>query len=56
MAFIYDLSDTWNNAGISFSGIKINVTDSASAAGSKLLDLQIGSASKFTVEIGRAHV
>ena len=49
MAFIYDLSDTWNNAGISFSGIKINVTDSASAAGSKLLDLQIGSASKFTV-------
>ena len=49
MAFIYDLSDTWNNAGISFNGIKLNATDTASAAGSKLLDLQINSASKFTV-------
>ena len=49
MAFIYDLTDTWNNAGISFNGIKLNATDTASAAGSKLLDLQISGASKFTV-------
>jgi hypothetical protein len=49
MAVIYDLTDTWNNAGISWNGVKLNVTDSASAAGSKLLDLQIGGASKFTV-------
>lgn len=49
MAFIYDLSDTWNNAGISFNGIKLNATDTASAAGSKLLDLQISGVSKFTV-------
>ena len=49
MAFIYDLSDTWNNAGISWNGVKLNVTDTASAVGSKLLDLQIGGASKFTV-------
>jgi hypothetical protein len=49
MAFIYDLSDTWNNAGISFNGIKLNATDTASAAGSKLIDLQINGASKFTV-------
>jgi hypothetical protein len=49
MAFIYDLSDTWNNAGISFNGIKLNATDTASASGSKLIDLQINGASKFTV-------
>ena len=49
MAFIYDLTDTWNNAGTSFNGIKLNVTDTASASGSKLIDVQIGGVSKFTV-------
>ena len=49
MAFIYDLTDTWNNAGTSFNGIKLNATDTASAAGSKLLDLQINGASKLAV-------
>ena len=49
MAFIYDLSDIWNNAGTSFNGIKLNATDTASAAGSKLLDLQINGASKLAV-------
>jgi hypothetical protein len=49
MAFIYNLADTWNNAATSFNGIKLNVTDTNSAVGSKLLDLQIGGAPKFTV-------
>lgn len=49
MAFIYNLADTWNNAATSFNGIKLNVTDTSSAVGSKLLDLQIGGSSKFTV-------
>ena len=49
MSFIYDLSDTWNNAGISWNGIKLNVTDTASAVTSKLVDLQIGGVSKFSV-------
>lgn len=49
MAFIYDLTDTWNNAAISFNGIKLNATDTASAAGSKLVDLQINGTSKFLV-------
>lgn len=49
MAFIYDLTDTWNNAGISFNGIKLNVTDTASSVGSKLIDVQISGVSKFTV-------
>jgi hypothetical protein len=49
MAVIYDLTDTWNNASISWNGIKLNATDTASAVGSKLLDLQINGASKFAV-------
>jgi hypothetical protein len=49
MAFIYDLSDTWDSAGITFSGIKLNVTDTGSAADSRLIDLRLNGASKFTV-------
>lgn len=49
MAFIYDLADTWAAAGTVFTGIKLNVTDSASAAGSLLMDLQIGGTSKVSV-------
>jgi hypothetical protein len=41
MAFIYDLTDTWNAGGTSFNAIKMNVTDTASAAASRLLTLQV---------------
>ncbi len=50
MAFIYDLSDTWNDAGTTFIAIKMNVTDTASAAGSKLIDLQVGGTTRFDVD------
>lgn len=50
MAFIYNLFDTWNNAGTVFSGIKLNITNTASAAGSKLIDLQIGGSTFFNVD------
>lgn len=43
MAYIYDLSDTWNAGGTTFYGIKMNVTNTASAAGSRLLSVQVGS-------------
>jgi hypothetical protein len=49
MAYIYALSDTWNAAGTTFTGIGLNVTDTASAAGSLLLDLQVGGTSLFNV-------
>jgi hypothetical protein len=49
MAYIYALSDTWNAAGTTFTGIGLNVTDSASAAGSLLLDLRVGGTSLFNV-------
>jgi hypothetical protein len=46
---IYALVDTWNAAGTTFTGIGLNVTDTASAAGSLLLDLQVGGSSRFSV-------
>lgn len=50
MRFIYDLNDTWNDVVTAFTAIKMNVTDTASASGSKLLDLLIGGTSKFSVK------
>ena len=49
MAYIYDLADTWNASGTTFNAIKMNVTDTASAAGSLLMDLQVGGVSRFSV-------
>ena len=47
MANIYDMSDTWNDAGTTFTAIKMDVTDTASDASSLLMDLQVGGSSKF---------
>lgn len=44
-----DLSQTWNDNAVTFTGVKFNVTDTNSAAASLLLDLQVGGASKFTI-------
>jgi hypothetical protein len=49
MSYIYDLTDTWNNVATTFTAVKMNVTDTASAAGSMLIDLQVAGASKFSV-------
>jgi hypothetical protein len=46
---VLDLAQTWNNAAVTFTGIKYNVTDTASAAASLLMDLQVGGATKFNV-------
>ena len=46
---ISNLTTTWNNVATTFTGIKLNVTDTASAAASNLLDLQVGGASRFRV-------
>ncbi|HXG85176.1 MAG TPA: hypothetical protein VNI84_14240, partial [Pyrinomonadaceae bacterium] len=45
---LLDLSGTWNTTGTP-TLIKANVTDTASNAGSNLLDLQVGGLSKFSV-------
>lgn len=50
MANIYDMADTWNDGATTFTAIKMNVTDTASASDSLLMDLQVGGASKFSVK------
>lgn len=44
-----DLVATWNNVATTFNGIKLDVTDTASAAGSFLLNLLVGGAGRFQV-------
>jgi hypothetical protein len=46
---IYEMTQTWNEGATTFAAIKMDVTDTASAADSKLLDLQVAGASKFNV-------
>ena len=48
----FSTSLVWNNAATTFTGLKLNVTDTASANGSKLLDLQVGGTSKVKVSSG----
>ena len=43
------LAQTWNAAGTTFTGLKLNVTDTASASGSLLLDLQVGGVSQAKI-------
>jgi hypothetical protein len=47
---ILDLTQTWNAGGVTFTGLRLNVTDTASAAASILMDLQRGGTSQFVVE------
>jgi hypothetical protein len=51
---IYSLVDTWNAGATTFTAIGMNVTDTASAAGSMLIDLQVGGTTQFHVLKGGA--
>jgi hypothetical protein len=44
-----NLTTTWNNSAVAFTGILENVTNTASTAGSRLIDLQVGGISQFNV-------
>jgi hypothetical protein len=44
------IAQTWNAGGVTFTGLFANFTDSASAAASLMLDLQIGSVSTFSID------
>jgi hypothetical protein len=46
---LYEMVDTWNDAAVTFTAIKMNVTDTASNAASLLMDLQVGGVSRFEV-------
>jgi hypothetical protein len=43
------LTQTWTNAAVPYTGLQVNVTDTASAAASLLMDLQVGGVSQFRV-------
>jgi hypothetical protein len=45
----FQIETTWNNAGLTGQGIVFNVTNTASAAGSLLLNLLVGGATQFSV-------
>jgi hypothetical protein len=44
------LTATWNDAGDMFRALDVNVTDTASTATSKLIDLRIAGSSRFNVD------
>jgi hypothetical protein len=46
---VLNLSQTWNAGAVTFTALKLNVTNTASAAASLLLDLQLGGTSQFKV-------
>jgi hypothetical protein len=43
------LAQTWSNGAVTFTGVKLNVTNTNSAAASLLMDLQVGGTSLFSV-------
>lgn len=45
---VLSATQTWNSGGTTFTGLKLNVTDSASSASSLLMDLQVGSSAIFS--------
>lgn len=46
---VFDYSQTWNNSGVSFNGLKTNFTDTASASASALIRMQVGGSDRFVV-------
>ena len=44
-----NVSQTWNNTSVAFTGLRYNATDTASNAASLLMDLQVGGASKASI-------
>ena len=46
---VQSFTQTWNAGGVTFTGWKLNVTNTASAAGSMLTDFQVGSSSKAAI-------
>jgi len=46
---VLDLSATWNNAGVTFTGLKFNVTTTAQASASRVLDIQVNGQPAFTM-------
>jgi hypothetical protein len=46
----FNVAGTWNSGGTTFSAFRLNITSSASAAASKLMELQLGGTTQFGVQ------
>jgi hypothetical protein len=46
---VLNLTQTWNNGAVTFTGVKFNATSTASATASLLMDFQVGSVSQFNI-------
>jgi hypothetical protein len=44
------LTQTWTDAAVTYTGLQVNITDTASAAASLLMDLRVGGVSRFRVD------
>jgi hypothetical protein len=47
---VWNFTQTWDNAAVTFTGLKANITDTASNASSLLMDLQMGGSSKVRID------
>jgi len=47
---VLDATATWNSSAVTFTGIKLNITNTASNDASKLIDLQVGGTSRLNVD------
>jgi hypothetical protein len=47
---VLDCTQTWNAGGVTFTGLKFNATDTASASGSLLLDLRVNNSQMLGVD------
>jgi hypothetical protein len=47
---VFQGTQTWNAGGVTFTAIDLNVTSTASAAGSLLINLRVGGTSQFKVD------
>ena len=54
MSYIYNLTDTWNAGATTFAGIKMAVTNTASGASSKLLDLTVSGATTASFAVDKS--
>jgi len=51
---INDMSVTWNDGATTFDAIKMDVTDTASASGSRLFNLSVGGSLYYEATLGRS--
>jgi len=53
MAFIFNFTDVWNAAGTTFNGIKLAVTNTASSATSKMIELTTSGATTASFSVDK---